>query len=286
MKNFAGLKGAFTDYNEAKFFVVPVPYSTQNDWNPTANKGAEAIIEASQHLEHYDTETRTQVAFKGIHSLEPLHNLNSDELVCNAVEKRIGEVLDLDKFPVAIGGNRTVCIGAIRAACAKYNDITIIQLGAHNSMRVSYKGSDLAPECAMFQAKRLAPITQIGIRSMSADGHRNADPTRIFFARDIFFDQNMRWYKELFDTLSANTYITIDLSVFDPSIMPSVSTPEPGGMPYFTVLRMLKQIFRMTNVVGFDVVGLCPNPYHKAPDYLAARLIYQLMTYKAVYSKF
>ncbi|MDR0828960.1 MAG: arginase family protein [Prevotellaceae bacterium] len=286
MENFAGLKGAFTDYNEAKFFVLPVPYSTQNDWNSTANKGCEAIIEASQHLEYYDTETRAQVALKGIHTLEPLHNLHSDEKVCAAVEKKVSELLDTKKFPVLIGGNRTVCIGAIRAACAKFDDLTVVQFGAQNAMRVSYKGSDLAPECAMFQAKKLAPITQIGIRSMSAEGHRNADPTKIFFARDIFFDHKLNWYKELFDTFSANTYITIDLNVFDPSIMPSVSLPEPGGLQYFTILRMLKQMFRMTNVVGFDVTGLCPNPHHKAPDYLAARLIYQLMTYKAVYSKF
>ena len=282
MENFAGLKGAFTDYAEAKFVILPVPYSTQNDWQPTAKNGPEAIISASQHLEYYDTETRNQACLKGIHTLEPLRNLNSDELVCNAVEKRVGELLDLNKFPVTIGGNRTVSIGAIKAACARNEDITIIQLGAHNSMRVSYKGSDLSPECAMTHAKKLAPLTQIGLRSMSADGQRNADPERIFFARDIFFDKDSRWQREAMDTLSKNTYITIDLDVFDPSIMPSVSVPDPGGLQYFSVLRFLKRVFMKTNVVGCDVVGLCPNPYHTASDFLAARLVYQLMTYKTI----
>ena len=83
MKNFAGLKGVFTDYNESKFFVLPVPYSTQNDWNPMASRAPEAIVEASQRLELYDTETRKQVWQKGIHYMEPLHNLNSDEKVCD-----------------------------------------------------------------------------------------------------------------------------------------------------------------------------------------------------------
>ena len=282
MENFAGLKGAFTDYSEAKFVILPVPYSTQNDWLPTANKGPKAIIDASLHLEYYDTETRVEACKKGIHTLDPLSNLNSDELVCASVEKRVGELLALGKFPVTIGGNRTVSIGAIRAACAKQQDITVIQLGAHNSMRVSYKGSDLSPECAMFHAKKLAPLTQIGLRSMSADGQRNADPTRIFFARDIFFDHASRWQHEAMDTLSENSYITIDLDVFDPSIMPSVSIPEPGGMQYFDVLRFLKRVFLKTNVIGCDIVGLCPNPHHLASDFLAARLIYQLMMYKTI----
>ncbi|MDR3327828.1 MAG: arginase family protein [Prevotellaceae bacterium] len=285
MENFSGLKGAFTDSNESKFFVLPVPYSTQNDWNSTANKAPEAIIEASQHFEYFDTETTTQVYLKGIYTLEPLNNLISDEKVCSSVEKKVGEILELGKFPVVLGGNRTVCIGAMRAACAKTEDITIIQFGANNSMRVNYKGSEYAPECAMYQAKKLAPLTQIGIRSMSADGKRNSDMARMFFARDIFFDQSNRWVNEVFDTLSSkNTYITIDLKVFDPSVMPSVSVPEPGGLQYFTMLKLLKQIFQQTNVVGFDVVGLCPNPYDKSPDCLAARLIYQMMTYKAVHS--
>ena len=284
MQNFAGLKGAFTDYNEAKFFVLPVPYSTKNDWIPTANKAPEAIIEASHQLEYYDTETRTQVWQNGIHTLEPLYNINSDKKVCNSVETKVTEIFDLEKFPIVLGGNRTVSIGAIKAACSKFDDITVIQFGAHNSMRINYKGSEFSPECAMYHAKKLAPLIQIGIRSMGAEGQRNTDPTKIFFARDIYFDQNSRWLGEVYDSLSKNTYITFDLNVFDPSIMPSVSIPEPGGLQYFTVLRVIKEIFRRTNVVGLDVVGLCPNHANIAPNYLTARLIYQLITYKSVYS--
>ncbi len=284
MKNFAGLKGAFTDYNEAKFFVLPVPYSTQNDWNPMANRAPEAIIEASQHLELYDTETRKQVWQKGIHTLGELHNLNFDEKVCDLVENKVSEIFNLDKFPVVLGGNRTVSIGAARAACNKYNDITVVQFGAHNSMRVNYKGSEYSPECAMYHIKKLAPLVQIGIRAMGAEGERNSDLAKMFFARDLFFDNSNRWFNEVYDSLTKNTYITLDLNVLDPSIMPSVSVPEPGGLRYFTLLRILKEIFRRTNVVGIDVVGLCPDSANIAPTYLTARLIYQIMTYKAVYS--
>ena len=284
MENFAGLKGAFTDYQESKFFILPVPYSTRNDWNPMANNAPEAIIEASQHLEYFDTETRKQVWRKGIHTLEPLNNLNSDEKVCEQVENKVSEIISLDKFPVVIGGNRTVSIGAARAAANKYKNLTVIQFCAHNAMRVNYKGSEYSPECAMYHIKQLAPLVQIGTRAMSADGERNADPAKMFFARDIFFDQENRWFKEVYEELTENTYITIDVDVLDPSVMPFVSVPEPGGLQYFTLIRILKSIFRRSNVVGFDIVGLCPNHSNLAPNYLVARLIYQMMTYKALYS--
>ena len=284
MKNFAALKGAFTDYNEAKFFVLPVPYSTQNDWNPMANRGAEAIIEASQHLELYDTETRRQVWQKGIHTSEPLFNLNSDEKVCDLVKNKVSEILEMDKFPVVLGGNRTVSIVAASAACSSTDDITVVQFGAHNSMRVNYKGSEYSPECAMYHIKKLAPLVQIGIRAIGADGERNSDLSKMFFARDIFFDHNSRWLNEVYDAITKNVYITLDLNVLDPSVMPAVSVPEPGGLQYFTLLRVLKEIFRRSNVVGIDIVGLCPDNTNVAPNFLAARLAYQAMTYKAIFS--
>ncbi len=284
MENFAGLKGAFTSAQESKFFVLPVPYSTRNDWNPMANHAPEAIIEASQHLEYFDTETRKQVWKKGIHTMEPLANLNSDERVCGLVEQKVGEIFELDKFPVVLGGNRTVSIGAARAAIKKFDNLTVVQFGAHNSMRVNYKGSEYSPECAMYHIKNIAPLIQIGIRAMGADGERNADPANMFFARDIYFDTENRWLDEVYDELTENIYITLDVNVLDPSEMPYVRIPEPGGLHYFTLLRILKDIFRRSNVVGVDVVGLCPNHANIAPNYLVARLVYQLMTYKALYS--
>lgn len=284
MKKFAGLKGVFTDYNEAKFCVLPVPYSTQNDWNPMANRGPEAIIEASQHIELYDTETRKQIWQKGIHTMEPLYNLNSDEKVCDSVEAKVNELFDMEKFPVVLGGNRTVCVGAARAACSKFNDISVVQFGAHNSMRVNYKGSEYSPECVMYHIQKIAPLVQIGIRAMGADGQRNSDMAKMFFARDLYFDNSNRWFNEVYDSLTKNIYITIDLTVFDPSIMPDVSVPEPGGLRYFTVLRIIKEIFRRSNVVGVDIVGLCPNNTNISSSFLAARLAYQIMTYKGVYN--
>ena len=136
----------------------------------------------------------------------------------------------------------------------------------------------------MYHIKKLAPLVQIGIRAIGADGERNSDLSKMFFARDIFFDHNSRWLNEVYDAITKNVYITLDLNVLDPSVMPAVSVPEPGGLQYFTLLRVLKEIFRRSNVVGIDIVGLCPDNTNVAPNFLAARLAYQAMTYKAIFS--
>lgn len=280
MENFAGLTGKYADYNDSKIVVLPVPYDATSSWMHGADRGPEALLEASVQLEWYDTETRTEVYKQGIHTAEPVMEQSSPEALCEAVEKRMGELWDAEKFPVMIGGNHTVSIGAFRAADKRFKDLTILQLDAHSDLRSSYEGSELNHACVMHQARKLAPITQVGIRSMSVEETAYYDPTRIFFARDLFFDQERRWEKEALDTLSKNVYLTIDLDVFDPSELPSTGTPEPGGLRYFQVLRFLKQVMKYTNVVGIDIVELCPNPQQRASDYLAARLAYQLMTYK------
>ena len=280
MENFAGLTGKYADYDSAKIVVLPVPYDATSSWIHGSEKGPEALLEASVQLEWYDTETQTEVYKQGIHTATAVTEIETPEALCEAVEQRVGELFDASKFPVTIGGNHTVSIGAIRAAAKRFKNLTVLQLDAHSDLRKSYEGSELNHACVMNQAKQVAAITQVGIRSMCVEETKSYDPSRIFWARDLYFDHENRWETEAFDTLSENVYLTIDLDVFDPAIVPSTGTPEPGGLQYFQVLHFLRRVFKRFNVVGFDVVELCPNPNQKASDYLAARLSYELMTYK------
>ena len=260
MENFAGLSGKYTDYKNAAIAVLPVPYDVTSTWIRGSEKGPEALLEASVALEWYDIETRTQVYEKGIHTCPPVLEDATPEALCEAVRKNVSQLFDDGKFPVTIGGNHTVGIGTVRAAAEHYENLTVLQLDAHSDLRSTYEGSELNHACVMYQAKQLCPITQVGIRSMCDEEVAYYDPERIFFAHKILFEKN----------------ITIDLDVFDPSIMPSTGTPEPGGLGYYEVLHFLRTVFESRNVVGFDVVELCPNQINKAPDFLAARLIYQL----------
>lgn len=280
MENFAGLTSPYSDYETAKIVVLPVPYDATSSWVHGAEKGPEKLLEASVQLEWYDTETHTEVYKHGIHTAQPVDEQRSPEHLCAAVEQRVGALFDADKFPVTIGGNHTVSIGAIRAAAQRYDNLTVLQLDAHSDLRRTYEGSELNHACVMNQAKKVAQITQVGIRSQCIEETDNFDPERIFWARDIYFDRDNQWEEKAYATLTPNVYLTIDLDVFDTGILAATGTPEPGGLHYFQVLHFLRPLFERFNVVGFDIVELCPKPNLHASDYLAARLAYQLMTYK------
>ncbi|MCD7971702.1 MAG: agmatinase [Candidatus Azobacteroides sp.] len=280
MENFAGLDAGFSDYEKSKIVVLPVPYDATSTWVKGADKGPEALLEASVALEWYDIETKSQVYLQGIHTAASVTEDKSPDLLCNEVENRLLKIISDKKFPVTIGGNHTVSVGAFRAMAKTYEDLTILQLDAHSDLRKFYEGSELNHACVMHRAKDLTQITQVGIRSMSDEETYYYDPHRIFFAHEM--QEERSWSKKALKTLSKNVYITIDLDVFDPGIMPSTGTPEPGGLNYYEVLHFLRSVIENRNVVGFDVVELCPNLYNKAPDFMAARLIYQLLTYKFI----
>jgi len=103
-------------------------------------------------------------------------------------------------------------------------------------------------------------------------GRESSTPTELYSDKSL--------YDRALDLLSGNVYITVDLDVFDPSVMPSTGTPEPGGPDYRELMFFLREVFLKRNVVGFDVVELCPSEFNKAPDFMAAKVIYQMLSYK------
>lgn len=278
MKLFGDFENKYRDYAKAKFAILPVPYDKTSTWVKGADKGPDAFLEASFALENYDVETETEAYKAGIATLKPVLEDKTPELLCSAVERETSKLLSDGKFPIMIGGNHTCSIGSIRAMAAAYKDLTILQLDAHSDLRPEYEGTELNHACVMYQAQKLCPITQVGIRSQCVEELPYVKKERTFYAHNIFDNNN--WQSKAIDTLSENVYITIDLDVFDPSVLPSTGTPEPGGLTYYQVLHFLRSVIKERNVVGFDIVELCPNPTDKASDYLAARLAYQLMTYK------
>ena len=277
---FGDFEQQYREYANAKFAILPVPYDATSTWVKGADKGPEAFLDASFTLENYDVETGTEAYKHGIATLPFVTEDRTPELLCNQVQQEVTTLLNDGKFPVTIGGNHTVSIGAIRAMAQKYNNLTVLQLDAHSDLRPEYEGSPLNHACVMNRAAEVAKITQVGIRSQCVEELPFFEKDRLFYAHQIFDNNN--WQQQAIDTLTENVYVTIDLDVFDPSVLPSTGTPEPGGLTYYQVLHFLRSVFANRNVVGFDIVELCPNPIDKASDYLAARLAYQLMTYQTL----
>jgi agmatinase len=277
LKNFGGDEVVY-GYEESSIIIIPVPYDETSTWMRGADKGPEAVLEASVNLEFYDIETASEAHLQGIHTIEPLLEKSTPGNLVKAVHDRISSLLDDGKFPVMIGGNHTVPIGSFRAFSERYENLSILQLDAHADLRQEYEGSEYNHACAMARAREVASIVQVGIRSMSAGELPFVERDRMFYSYELFYDKSL--YSAAIEKLTENVYITIDLDVFDPSIMPSTGTPEPGGPEYFELMHFLRDVIRNRNVVGFDVVELCPSLSNKAPDFLAAKIIYQLLSYR------
>jgi agmatinase len=275
--NFGGTEVVY-DYTGSEIIIVPVPYDETSTWMKGADKGPDAILEASVNLEFYDVETSSEAHLKGIFTMNPILQKGTPEKLVEDVYYRILSLLADNKFPVLIGGNHTVSIGSIQACSEFFNDISVLQLDAHGDLRQEYEGSALNHACVMARAREFAPIVQVGIRSMSADELPYAESDRIFYAHQLHYDK--RLYGKAMEKLTENVYITIDLDVFDPSLMPSTGTPEPGGPDYYEIIHFLRDVIRRKNVVGFDIVELCPSSTNKAPDFVAAKIIYQLLSYR------
>lgn len=276
--NFGYLPEEYSEAESAGIIIIPVAYDGTSTWIKGADNGPAAMIEASVNMELYDIETNSEVYKKGIFTEETTGGDITTAEMIDAVHGTTEYYLENNKFVVVIGGEHSVSIGSIKAHAKHFKNLTVLQLDAHSDLREEYNGSKYNHACVMARTKELCPIVQVGIRSMDSSEKGSMDKSVVFFAEEIH--NNTDWITKAVSKLSENVYITIDLDVFDPSIMPSTGTPEPGGLMWYDVLLLLRTVCEKKNVVGFDVVELCPDDRNTAPDFMAAKLIYKLLSYK------
>jgi agmatinase len=277
-RTYAGIPNEFSTYEKSNVVLLPVPYDGTSTWQKGADKGPEAFLHASENMELYDIETKSEVYKEGIFLAAPLSDFATPEKMVAEVEAEVKEHLKRKKFVTLFGGEHSISIGAIKAFDAYYENLTVLQIDAHADLRSTYEGSANNHACAMHEASKTTNLIQVGIRSMDISERKYMDEEKVFFAQDI--STNEFWIDNVVDLLTDNVYITIDLDGFDPSIMPATGTPEPGGLLWHETLELLRQVMSNSNVVGFDIVELCPNEGSKASDFLAAKLYYKLLSYK------
>jgi agmatinase len=271
----------YREFDTSKVVLLPVPYDATSTWCKGADKGPDALIEASQNMELYDIETDSLPYKAGIFTADRLRvDYLTPERMASQVRKRVSQYLEEGKLIGLLGGEHSVSIGSMEAHADKYKDIGFLQLDAHADTRERYHGSKFNHACVMARARELGEVVQVGLRSMSYNESKskNMNLENVFFAKDIYDNDN--WMKDAVSLLPNDFYLTVDLDVFDPSIMSSTGTPEPGGLQWYQVLKFLRTAIQTKNMIGFDVVELCPNPNNKAPDMLAAQLVYKIIAYK------
>ena len=283
LKTYAGIPSEYASLDKAKIVLIPVPYDGTSTWGKGADKGPEAFLEASENMELYDIETDTEVYKQGVHLTAPITENSSPEAMVNAVYDFTKKQIKRNKFVTLFGGEHSISIGAIRAFNESFENITVLQIDAHADLRASYGGTKYNHACAMYEASQNTNLVQVGIRSMDISEKKYTNDDNIFYAHKMASDDY--WGDNVINQLGDNVYITFDLDAFDPSILPATGTPEPGGLFWYETLDFLKQVFREKNVIGFDVVELCPNDNSKASDFLAAKLYYKMLTYKFLNSE-
>ncbi len=278
--SFLGLSAAEFTLENARAVLIPVPYDGTTTYRAGTREGPRAILAASKELEPYDEETETEAFRCGIATLEelPVIVTSPREMVDSVCE--VGDaVLTTGKLPVLLGGEHLMSLGMIRAVARHYDDFCILHLDAHSDLRTEYQGSAYSNACIMRCALEYAPIVQVGIRSTTIEEHRFIRDRKIpcFFAHELHRDPGL--FERIVEHLGPRVYVSVDLDVFDPSVMPAVGTPEPGGLSWYQVTDLLRAVVKEREVIGLDFMELNPVPQLIAPDFLAARLIYKTLSY-------
>lgn len=273
--NFGGLSPNFSGYAESKITILPVAFDKTSSWLRGSRRGPRAIVNASCFMELYDMETGGEVYKQGIHTLKPVRARNSiilNEKVSGRVTKLLGD----DKFVVVLGGEHSVALGSIQAHQRYYPDLSVLHLDAHADLRETYEHNPFNHACVMARVKEsVNSIVSVGIRSIDISELENLKQVTLIPAHEV--DQEGKWMARVLSGLNQDVYVTIDLDVLDTGIMPSTGTPEPGGLGWDQVIALFGKVSSRKRIVGFDVVELCPSK-NKAPDYLAAKLVYKLLS--------
>jgi len=265
---------------DAKFVVVPVPYDLTSTYQPGSRRGPAAIIEASANMELYDEELKKETYLCGIHTVEPLSvDARGPKNMVNLVRKKISRIVAMNKIPVMLGGEHSISSGAVEAILEKYPKLTVLQFDAHADLRDSYQNTAYSHASVAKRIADMCDLVQVGIRSMSKEDAEYLSKSKVKSYSADFVLEKENFHEMICKNLRGDIYVTIDLDVFDPSIMASTGTPEPGGLYWRQVLRLLKAAAKKCDIRGFDVVELAPLPGIVAPDFLAAKLIYRFMGY-------
>jgi len=278
---FGGAVPEPRSFDDSRVVILPVPVDRTTSYVPGTRNGPREILQASSHMELWDEELGVDVHSVGIFTLPEMElPFGELEALMNEIERVASEVFSRDKFLVTLGGEHSITPPLLAAAAAKYRGVHVLQIDAHADLRDSYMGTRHNHACAMRRSLEHASITQVGIRSMSTEEAAVVRQLRT----TVFYDSSIRadpaWIDRVVESLGDPVYITIDVDGMDPAIMPATGTPEPGGLSWYEMLALLRATIERRDVIGCDVVELSPLPGLMAPNFLCAKLIYKILTYR------
>jgi agmatinase len=275
MEYFLDMDEQYARLENAKYALLPVAYDGTSTFVKGADKGPQAIIDASDSIELYDVQFEMEPYTAGIYTDRYAYDFSSPDKMVESVYLRVKHFMEQQKRIGLLGGEHSVSVGSIKAFSEKYPNLSVLQVDAHADLRDEYHYSIYNHACVMRRAQDYARVVQVGIRNVCTEEMHNIVKENIFYAHKMY--NNTDWMQQAIDRLTEHVYLTIDLDGLDPSVLPSTGTPLPGGLSWYTLIDFLEKLFASKKIVGFDVVELCPQPYDKSSDVLAAVLVYKLI---------
>lgn len=277
---FGGLTGHSPDFDGSDAAILPVPYDGAVSYKSGAREGSRAIIEASAHVELYDPQWNVdneQLKLTLLNEVEP--DVSGPEETIAKVETVYNAAFEKTGFVLMLGGDHSLTTAAVRFLARRFDEtLTVVQIDAHADLRDKYQGSPFSHACVMRRAAELARIVQIGVRNISKEendfilssGHR------VYKAWDVAGKTD--WIGGMVNSLTENVYITFDLDGFDPSVVPGVGTPEPGGLSWDDAMNIIHAIGSKRKIVSADVMELRPVPGSVQSEFAAAKLCFKLLS--------
>lgn len=277
--NFLGLPPAYSSFEHSRVVILPVPYESTTTYGAGTREGPHEIILASRQVELYDEDLgKEPYTTIGIHTLDELFPaVGNAQAAMDQLYDVSRQIVEQGKFQVTLGGEHSITSPIVRAHLQKYPSMAVLQIDAHADLRDSYEGSPYSHASAMRRVVEMCPVVHVGIRNISAEevGELPRLRSTIFYMKDIRSDPG--WCRKVVDALPEHVYYSIDVDGLDSSIMPSTGTPEPGGLLWYDLMDLTRELTARKKVVGMDVVELCPQAGLKAPNFLCAKLIYKIL---------
>ena len=271
---------------DSNVVIVPVPYDSTTSFKSGARHGPRAAITASKQLEEWDIELERDVSTVGIYTTQEIEpHTGGPEVMVERVRRVAAHFIAQDKLVALLGGEHTITVGGVSAALEKYPDLTVLYLDAHADLRDEYMGSRWSHACVARRLHERAPVVQVGVRSMSQDEAHfiNTNDVPVFTWPPSGEIEQLA--ASVIDRLGEEVYVSVDLDVLDPSIMSAVGTPEPDGMTWADITKLLRLVCERRRIVGFDVVELSPNEGPEACAFTAAKLLYKLIGYATSFDR-
>ena len=283
---FLGLDEVGGAFETSAAVVLPVPYESTTSWGSGTRRGPRAIIESSRYVERHDQEFDCEpCSVLGVHTLPALELTRAGaKPAMQELRRAYGRVADVcgDRFLVMLGGEHSISSPAVLAQAERHDErLTVLQMDAHADLRGEFEGTSDSHASAMASVLDRADVCAVGVRGVSQE---EVDVSRAHRGSILIWADEMReddtWMDRALDALGPKVYLTFDVDYFDPSLVPSTGTPEPGGGDWYRTLRFLKRVFAERDVIAADVVELAPTPGLHATDFMVAKLVYKIVSYR------